>query len=70
MNIDHDLYAVLGSAAMLSGVFKSSLSVVVIMVEGTKGINVLFAVIIAVWTSNLVMAIFKLEGIYESEIER
>lgn len=68
--IDHDLYAVIGSAAMLTGVFKNSISVVVIMVEGTRGINIIFAVVIAVWSANIVMSLCKLGGIYESEIER
>ena len=70
MKIDHDLYSVLGSAAMLTGVFKNSISVVVIMVEGTRGVNIIFAVVIAVWTSNIIMSLFKVDGVYESEIER
>ena len=64
------MYAILGSAAMLSAVFKSSISVVVILVEGTKGINLIFGVIMAVLISNLIMSMCNLEGVYESEIER
>jgi hypothetical protein len=43
---------------------------VVLVVEGTRGINFLFGVIIAVVVANWVGSLLGQDGVYESEIER
>ena len=43
---------------------------VVIVVEGTRGIDFLFGVIIAVVASNWIAQHVHTEGVYESELER
>lgn len=43
---------------------------VVIVVEGTRGIDFLFGVIIAVVCSNWIAQIVNTDGVYESELER
>lgn len=42
----------------------------VLVVEGTRGINFLFGVIIAVVVANFVGSVLGQDGVYESEIER
>jgi chloride channel 7 len=64
------LYALICATASLAGVFRSAISLVVLVVEGTRGINFLFAVIIAVVVANFMGAILQQDGVYESEIER
>jgi len=64
------LFAVAAASACLGGVFRSSISLVVIMVEGTRGIEFLFAVILAVMVSNLIAHWVNAEGVYDSELER
>jgi chloride channel 7 len=51
-------------------VFRSAISLVVLVVEGTRGINFLFGVIIAVLAANFVGSVLGQDGVYESEIER
>ena len=47
-DVQPGLYALIGAAATLGGVFRSSISLVVIMVEGTGGISFVFCIIVAV----------------------
>ena len=58
------------ATAALAGVFRSAISLVVLVVEGTRGINFLFGIIIAVVVANWVANLLEHDGIYESEIER
>lgn len=55
---------------MLAGVFRSAVSLVVLVVEGTRGINFLFGIIIAVVVANWVANLLEHDGVYESELER
>ena len=48
------VYALVGATSVLGGVFRASISLVVIMVEGTRGIEFLFGVIVAIVVSNWV----------------
>lgn len=64
------LYALICATASLTGVFRSAISLVVLVVEGTQGINFLFGVIIAVVVANFVGSALGQDGVYESEIER
>jgi CBS domain-containing protein len=64
------LYALVCSTAVLAGVFRSAISLVVLVVEGTRGINFLFGIIVAVVVANWVANLLEQEGVYESELER
>jgi CBS domain-containing protein len=64
------LYALVCATATLAGVFRSAISLVVLVVEGTRGINFLFGIIVAVVAANWFAAIFQQDGVYESELER
>jgi chloride channel 7 len=63
------LYALVCSTAVLAGVFRSAISLVVLVVEGTRGINFIFGIIIAVVVANWVANLLEHEGVYESELE-
>ena len=68
--IQPGLYALICATAVLAGVFRSAISVVVIVVEGTRGIDFLFPVIVAVIVANWVADLVHKDGVYESEMER
>ncbi|PNH06168.1 Chloride channel protein CLC-a [Tetrabaena socialis] len=55
---------------VLAGVFRSAISLVVLVVEGTRGIDYLFGVIISVIVANWVAHHIHHDGVYESELER
>eukprot|EP00892_Ulva_mutabilis_P004714 jgi/Ulvmu1/2614/UM014_0065.1 len=69
-HIQPGVYALICATASLTGVFRSAISLVVLVVEGTRGINFLFGVIIAVVVANFVGSALGQDGVYESEIER
>lgn len=74
-DVQPGVYALIGATATLAGVFRSSISLVVIMVEGTGGINFTFLVIVAVVVSNATCGFFKRfkvlsNGVYHSDLER
>ncbi|KAK9812846.1 hypothetical protein WJX72_004634 [[Myrmecia] bisecta] len=69
-NVQPGVYAVVAGTAVLAGVFRSSISLVVIVVEGTRGIDFTFGVIIAVVCANWVAHHIHRDGVYESELER
>ena len=50
--------------------FRSSISLVVIMVEGTGGISFVFCIIVAVVVSNAVSSWFQNHGVYHLDLER
>ena len=58
-------FALLGVAGMLAGIQRSTISVSVILVEGTGKIQVLLPVIIVVLVSRYVSGMIHPEGIYE-----
>jgi chloride channel 7 len=64
------LHALVGATAMLGGVFRSSISLVVIMVEGTGGIDFILPVILAIVISNWVAHHIHHAGAYEADLER
>lgn len=69
-NIQPGLHALVGATAMLGGVFRSSLSLVVIMMEGTGGIQYLLPAIIAIYVGNWVAHHIHHAGAYEADLER
>ena len=69
-DVQPGLYALIGAAATLGGVFRSSISLVVIMVEGTGGISFVFCIIVAVMVSNAVSGWFHRHGVYHRDLGR
>ena len=69
-NIQPGLYAMLAATGVLGGVFRSAISLVVLMVEGTRGIDYLFGIILAVVVANWVAHLIHHDGVYESELEK
>lgn len=64
------VFAVAAATATLGAVFRSSISLVVIIVEGTRGIEFLTGVIVACIVSNYLANYLNADGVYESEMER
>jgi len=64
------VYALVGATSVLGGVFRASISLVIIMVEGTRGIEFIFGVILAIVVSNYVAEHIHHHGVYESELEQ
>jgi chloride channel 7 len=54
MNIQPGLYAIMAATGVLGGVFHSTISLVVLMVEGTHGVDFLFGVILSVVVANFI----------------
>lgn len=69
-NVQPGLYAILAGTGVLGGVFRSAISLVVLVVEGTRGIDYLFGVILSVVMANFVAHHIHHDGVYESELER
>ncbi|KAJ7547275.1 hypothetical protein O6H91_08G078100 [Diphasiastrum complanatum] len=69
-NIQPGLHALVGTASMLGGVFRASISLVVIMVEGTGGIDFILPIIVGIVVSNWVAHHVHHAGAYESDLER
>eukprot|EP00197_Chlamydomonas_leiostraca_P009699 CAMPEP_0202866324 /NCGR_PEP_ID=MMETSP1391-20130828/7318_1 /ASSEMBLY_ACC=CAM_ASM_000867 /TAXON_ID=1034604 /ORGANISM="Chlamydomonas leiostraca, Strain SAG 11-49" /LENGTH=886 /DNA_ID=CAMNT_0049546257 /DNA_START=42 /DNA_END=2702 /DNA_ORIENTATION=+ len=69
-NVQPGLYAMLAATGVLGGVFRSAISLVVLMVEGTQSIQYLPGVILAVVVANWVAHHIHHDGVYESELER
>jgi H+/Cl- antiporter ClcA len=69
---DHDIpsstFALLGVAAMLAGIQRSTVSISVILVEGTGQIKVLLPVIIVVLVARYVASFFHADGLYETSM--
>lgn len=69
-NIEIGHHALIGATAMLGGVFRGSISLVVIMVEGTGGIDFLLPITAAVVMANYAAHHFAQAGAYEEDLER
>lgn len=69
-SIQPGLHALVGATAMLGGVFRSSLSLVVIMMEGTGSLHYLIPAIIAIYVGNWMAHHIHHEGAYEADLER
>ena len=70
LNLQPGLYALVGSAAMLGGVFRSCISLIVIMAEGTGAIDFLFAIIIGIVVGNWCASLVHVDGRYEADLEQ
>lgn len=69
-DIQPGVLAILSATATLAAVFRSSIAVTIIVVEGTRGIDFLGGIIISVIVSNWIAHYIHPSGIYESELER
>jgi chloride channel 7 len=69
-NIQPGLYALMAGTGVLGGVFRSAISLVILVVEGTRGIEYMFGVILSVVIANWVAHHIHHDGVYESELER
>ena len=75
-DVQPGVYSLIGATATLAGVFRSSISLVVIMVEGTGGIAFAFPIIVAVAVSNATCAFFmhasetSAGSVYHLDLER
>lgn len=68
-HVQPGLYAMLAATGVLGGVFRSAISLVVLMVESTRGVDYLFGIILAVVVANWVAHHIHHDGVYESELE-
>ncbi|KAG7673304.1 hypothetical protein Ndes2437A_g01456 [Nannochloris sp. 'desiccata'] len=69
-DVQPGVYAMIGAVATMAAVFRSSISLVVIIVEGTRGVEFLPGILAATIISNFIAHWIHPEGIYESELER
>ena len=69
-DIQPGIYALVGAAATLCAVFRSNISLVVIIVEGTSGISFLPGILAAIIVSNFIAHYIHPDGVYEGELER
>lgn len=68
-NIQPGLHALIGATSMLGGLFRSTISLVVIVVEGTGDIEFLLPIILAIVVSNWVTHHIHQAGAYEADLE-
>lgn len=69
-DVQPGVYAMVGATATMAAVFRSSISLVVIIVEGTRGIEFLPGILAATIISNFIAHWLHPDGVYESELER
>jgi chloride channel 7 len=69
-DVQPGVYAMIGAVGTMAAVFRSSISLVVIIVEGTRGIEFLPGILAATIVSNFIAHWLHPDGIYESELER
>jgi chloride channel 7 len=69
-DIQAGVYALVGAAAALCALFRSNISLVVILVEGTSGISFLPGILAAIIISNFIAQYVHPDGVYEGELER
>ncbi|KAL3697741.1 hypothetical protein R1sor_011817 [Riccia sorocarpa] len=68
-DVQPGLHALIGATAMLASMFRTSISVVVIIVEGTGGIDFILPLILAVVISNWVAHHLHHESAYEIDLD-
>lgn len=69
VNIAPSTFALLGAAALLAGIQRSTVSLCVILVEGTGQVKILIPVIITVIIARYVAGMIHKDGLYETAIE-
>ncbi|KAJ7557385.1 hypothetical protein O6H91_05G124700 [Diphasiastrum complanatum] len=69
-HVQPGLHALVGTAAMLGGFLRASISLVVITVEGFGGVDFILPLIVAIVVSNWVAYHFHDAGAYEADLER
>ena len=68
-NLSGGAYALVGATAALAGVFRGSISLVVIILEGTSQLNFLLPLLLCVFVANK-FASFIAPSFYESQLKR
>jgi len=68
-NLSGGAYALVGATAALAGVFRGSISLVVIILEGTSQLNFLLPLLLCVFVANK-FASFIASSFYESQLKR
>lgn len=68
-DVQPGVYALVGATATLAAVFRSTISLVVIMVEATRGIEFLPGILAAAIISNFIAHWVHPDGVYEGELE-
>ncbi|EKX50663.1 hypothetical protein GUITHDRAFT_66769 [Guillardia theta CCMP2712] len=64
------IYALAGASAVLGGVQRGTISLVIIMIEGTGNVHSLLPVVVSTCVANLVGNFFGKEGLYDVLIKR
>ena len=65
-NVQPGLYGLMAATGVLGGVFRSSISLVVLVIEGTHGVEFMWGVILSVVIANWVAQHLHHDGVYES----
>ncbi|KAK9844167.1 hypothetical protein WJX81_006719 [Elliptochloris bilobata] len=68
-HIQPGIYAMCAATAMLGGVFRASISLVIIVVEGTQSTKFMLGIILAVLCSNWVGEMIHSDGVYETDLD-
>ena len=69
MKLQAGLFAMVGSTAALGGVFRASVALVVLVVEGTQSVRFLLAIAVAAIAANWAGDLCRPGGVYESDLE-
>ena len=69
MRLQAGLFAMVGATAALGGVFRASVALVVLVVEGTQSVRFLLAIAVAAITANWAGDLCRPGGVYESDLE-
>ena len=69
LGLQAGLFAMVGATAALGGVFRASVALVVLVVEGTQSVRFLLAVAVAAIAANWAGDLCRPGGVYESDLE-
>ena len=69
MRLQAGLFAMVGATAALGGVFRASVALVVLVVEGTQSVRFLLAIAVAAITAKWAGDLCRPGGVYESDLE-
>jgi len=69
MRLQAGLFAMVGATAALGGVFRASVALVVLVVEGTQSVRFLLAIAVAAIAANWAGDLCRPGGVYESDLE-
>lgn len=69
LRLQAGLFAMVGATAALGGVFRASVALVVLVVEGTQSVRFLLAIAVAAIAANWAGDLCRPGGVYESDLE-